>query len=87
MTQYADEELLTVREFAAYVKCAPETPYIWRRKGTGPRIARAGRGLRYRKADIDEWLLRRSHKDNSGGPSTGMITEDSNGLIRVTLLM
>lgn len=32
----------------------------WRRKGTGPRFIRTGRGIRYRLAEVEAWLERQS---------------------------
>jgi len=36
-----------------------QTIYAWRHEGVGPRTLRAGRALRFRRSDVDEWLENR----------------------------
>jgi excisionase family DNA binding protein len=33
-----------------------KTLYAWHYQGTGPRVTKVGRHLRYRRADLDAWL-------------------------------
>ena len=33
---------------------------VWRRRGIGPRYLRIGRSIRYRRADIEEYLAQRT---------------------------
>jgi excisionase family DNA binding protein len=41
---------------AAYLKVSTITLKRWRYRGTGPRHVLCGSQIRYRKADLDEWL-------------------------------
>jgi excisionase family DNA binding protein len=53
----ADQRPLgTPPEVAAYVNVPVKTLYQWRYAGGGPRAIRVGRHLRYRWADVEEWL-------------------------------
>jgi len=49
-------ELLTIGEASAYLRIPIETLRQWRSRGVGPRSAKVGRHLRYRRAEIDRWL-------------------------------
>lgn len=49
-------EIMTLQEAAAYLKVPVATLYAWRTQGTGPRGARVGRYVRYRRSDVDAWL-------------------------------
>lgn len=49
-------DLLTTKQVAEYLRVPVATLYQWRYQGRGPRAARVGRHLRYRKADVDRWL-------------------------------
>lgn len=55
-------ELLTIDEAAAYLRVPVETLRKWRSQGTGPRAARVGRHLRYRRAEVDRWLTERERE-------------------------
>lgn len=54
-----DERLLSPGELAAYLAVPVQTVYGWRSKGVGPQGLRVGKHVRYRKADIEQWLLSR----------------------------
>jgi DNA-binding transcriptional MerR regulator len=55
----AGEPLLTQRQAAAYLNVSIRTMQRWRRQGIGPPSIRLPNGyLRYRPADLDEWLKR-----------------------------
>jgi excisionase family DNA binding protein len=60
---------------AAYLGVTASTLRSWKTKGTGPKYYRAGRLIRYRVAQLDAWIERRSEcSDNSepnNQPSTG----------------
>jgi excisionase family DNA binding protein len=60
-------ELLTAAETAAYLRIPVETLYQWRSHGIGPRAARVGRHLRYRRAEIDRWLAEREQEPAGRG--------------------
>lgn len=49
-------ELLTPRDVATYLKVPVKTVYRWNTTGTGPHYTRVGKHVRYRLADVDEWL-------------------------------
>ena len=51
--------LMTVNQLSEYLQVPVQTIYAWRHEGVGPRTLRAGRALRFRKADIDQWLEER----------------------------
>lgn len=48
--------MLTVDELVAYLQVPKETVYRWNTRGTGPRPIRVGRHVRYRWADVEQWL-------------------------------
>jgi excisionase family DNA binding protein len=60
--QGVGDELLTEEELARYLKVTVRTVRNWRAEGTGPRPLRAGRGVRYRRRDVDEWLEREAER-------------------------
>jgi predicted DNA-binding transcriptional regulator AlpA len=39
---------------------SPATLRVWRRRGIGPRFVRIGRSIRYRRADIEEYISKRT---------------------------
>ena len=49
-------ELLTTREAASYLRLAITTLEHWRLEGRGPAFCKIGRQVRYRRADVDQWL-------------------------------
>jgi excisionase family DNA binding protein len=51
-----DDPLLTPDELAEYLQKPKATLYAWRSRGEGPPAIRVGRDLRWRKADVEEWL-------------------------------
>jgi excisionase family DNA binding protein len=55
-------ELLTLAEVAAELRVPVETLRKWRAQGTGPRAAKIGRHLRYRRAEVDRWLAQREQE-------------------------
>ena len=52
--------LLSVDEVAEVLGVPVKTLYQWRHKGVGPLGLRVGRHLRYRAADVSEWIDRRA---------------------------
>lgn len=50
------DELLTVKELAAYLKTPEQSVYQMKHKGTGPRSVKVGRHLRFRRRDVEAWL-------------------------------
>lgn len=55
-----EEQLLTERQVAEYLNLSLRTIQRWRVEGKGPPVLCAGNRQRYRKADVDEWLRRRT---------------------------
>ena len=49
-------EVLTAAQAAAYLQVPEETLRRWRGQGTGPKHAKVGRHVRYRRAALDRWL-------------------------------
>ena len=62
MTEHSRPEpdrLMTIDEVAAYIQLPKNTLYKLRSQGNGPRAARLGRHLRYRRSDVDAWITAR----------------------------
>ncbi len=49
-------ELLNVNDVAGIVHVNTRTLYEWRERGYGPRAAKVGKKLLYRKADVERFL-------------------------------
>jgi excisionase family DNA binding protein len=49
-------ELLSVGELAEYLNVPLSTIYLWRVRGEGPPGFKVGKQVRYRVADVAEWL-------------------------------
>ena len=49
-------ELLTTVEAAAHLRLSPRTLERYRVNGEGPKYLKLERTVRYRRADLDEWL-------------------------------
>ncbi len=50
------DQLLTTAQVADFLQVPVSTIHQWRYRGEGPRAARVGRHLRFRRADVDAWL-------------------------------
>jgi excisionase family DNA binding protein len=50
------DRLLTVEDLAEYLDVPVATLYAWRYHRQGPPGFRVGRHIRYRWADIEEWI-------------------------------
>lgn len=48
--------LASLEEVAAFLGVPAATVYRWRSRGEGPPGHRVGRFVRYRWADVDDWL-------------------------------
>jgi excisionase family DNA binding protein len=59
--------LLTTRQAASALALSPRTLERLRVEGGGPRYLRLRRAIRYRYADLDRWLDRRSFGSTSEG--------------------
>jgi excisionase family DNA binding protein len=51
--------LMTIDQVAEYTQLPKNTLYKMRSEGQGPRAARLGKHLRYRKSDVDAWIVSR----------------------------
>ncbi len=54
------EKLLTTEELGELISVPVKTLADWRVRGIGPAYARIGRHVRYRPADVDDWLRTRT---------------------------
>jgi excisionase family DNA binding protein len=57
------ESLMSPGEVARFLGLPVRTIYRWRTRGEGPRGYRVGRHVRYRIADVEDWL--EGHRDAS----------------------
>ena len=54
------EKLFTTVELAEHLETNPGTLSNWRITGIGPRFVKVGTSVRYREADVEDWLESRS---------------------------
>lgn len=59
------DRLLTVQELAEYLGVPVATLYQWRYRREGPPGFRVGRHVRYRRADVEDWIEQRVRASNS----------------------
>lgn len=62
-------DIFNTREAAAYVRLGKPTLERFRVAGDGPRYCKLGGAVRYRRADLDDWMesrLIRSTSDHAG---------------------
>lgn len=52
----AEQPLMSNKELSEYLQIPEGTLYNWRLAGLGPKAAKCGRHLRYRRADVERWL-------------------------------
>ena len=64
-----EPELLTLDEVAKLLKVNRKTLINWRARSLGPRGFRVGRGVRYHRDHVLEWLRRQEAATPGGGPS------------------
>lgn len=51
------DQLMTLEEVAEFIRTPEATLRFWRHRGEyGPRSAKVGRRVMYRKSDVDRWL-------------------------------
>jgi excisionase family DNA binding protein len=55
------EELWSPEDLAQYLGVPLATLYAWRYRGEGPPALKVGRHLRYRVADVEQWLASLEH--------------------------
>lgn len=62
-------DILNTREAADYVRLGKPTMERFRISGAGPVFVKLGGAVRYRKADLENWLAsRRVRSTSDGGP-------------------
>lgn len=61
------DDLLTTSEAAAILRVPDGTCRYWRHLGTGPRSARLGRRVVYRRGDLDAWIAASFEQTARGG--------------------
>ncbi len=49
-------ELLSENDLSALLGVDSHTLTVWRKKNLGPAAAKLGRGVFYRRADVDAWI-------------------------------
>jgi len=55
-----EKEFVSPDELAAYLDVPVRSIYAWRHQGNGPRGHKIGRHVRYRRADVEAWLMARA---------------------------
>jgi excisionase family DNA binding protein len=55
-------EVFNPAQASEYLQIPEETLRRWRSLGVGPRYAKAGRHVRYRRAALDRWLEERERE-------------------------
>lgn len=58
-------DILTTKEAATYCRLGKPTMERFRISGDGPRYCKLGGAVRYRRADLDEWLESRLTRSTS----------------------
>lgn len=58
-------EWMSASKAAEYTVSSVSTLAKLRLKGGGPRFCRIGRAIRYRRSDLDEWLIASSRRSTS----------------------
>jgi excisionase family DNA binding protein len=61
-------EWFTPGQLAEYIHVAPETLRHWRYRRIGPKFARVGQQVRYRRAEVDRWLAQQEREASAGTP-------------------
>ena len=59
-----NDEIMTVKELAGYLKIAEKTAYRFASEGKVPGF-RVGNSWRFKKTEIDEWIKRQSEKNRT----------------------
>ena len=50
------DEILSINEVAAMLKCSPTTLYRWRKEGTGPKYFNLRGDIRYKLSEINAYI-------------------------------
>lgn len=52
-----DDDLLSPADLAEHLGVSIRTIYNWRSSNTGPQGFRVGRHVRYRRSDVEAWIV------------------------------
>lgn len=63
-------DLLTTDQLSEELEMSVEALAQWRYRGQGPKFVKEGRWIRYRRADVDQWIEDRIH-DRTDHPVSG----------------
>jgi excisionase family DNA binding protein len=63
----AEPELLTPEHLASEWGIPKATLYAWRQRRVGPPSMRVGRHIRYRRADVEQWLDEQTDRPSHSG--------------------
>lgn len=61
------QAVFTTDEAAQYLRLSRQTLELLRLNGRGPRYAKLGRSVRYRRAALDEWLIANEQSHTAEG--------------------
>ena len=70
-TTSSPSDLLTMTEAAESLRAPVATLRYWRHLGTGPHSFRLGRGVLYRRYDLDGWID--AQHDRTSRPAAGRL--------------
>ena len=56
MTTTSNYDLMLIDEVSAYTRIPESTLRWYRHKGTGPKVAKIGGRLMYRRSDVEAWI-------------------------------
>lgn len=56
LTSQSETGLRTPKKLAEYLECSEVQLWKLRKEGCGPKFIQMGRNIRYRDADVEEWL-------------------------------
>ena len=59
------ESLLSVKEVADFLRCPPKTIYLKAEKGFIPRPFKVGHLLRWRREDLEAWVLEKQKEKSA----------------------
>lgn len=60
-----DNDLITLPEAAELLRTSEATLRFWRYEGTGPRSAKLGRRVVYRRSEILQWIESQFEKETA----------------------
>lgn len=64
-------QILDTRDAADFLGLSPHTLERWRWSGNGPRFLKMGKAVRYRRADLENYIERAARQNTSEASSHG----------------